>query len=26
VHYHSRIHEVLGVARGEGKVQSSVVP
>jgi uncharacterized protein YjlB len=21
VHYHSRIHEVLGVARGEGKVQ-----
>ena len=21
VHYHSRIHEVLGIARGEGKVQ-----
>jgi uncharacterized protein YjlB len=21
VHYHSRIHEVLGMARGEGKVQ-----
>jgi uncharacterized protein YjlB len=21
VHYHSRIHEALGIARGEGKVQ-----
>ena len=21
VHYHSRIHEVLGIARGEGEVQ-----
>jgi uncharacterized protein YjlB len=21
VHYHSRIHEVLGIARGEGRVQ-----